>query len=361
MADFIDISAWNPQPFVNTGGTRDKLLVQGPDQKFYFFKNSYRSKEGTYYRYEFWSEIIAYELGTMFDLNILRYDIAINDKKIGCLSRSMIELDKEQLLEGGKYLTAMSNTFRPEQRGNQKLYTMQLINTAFAFYKFQSFIPDFLRMLVFDAIIGNGDRHQDNWAFITEIDQLTEEMIQTNEAFKKNKSGKYMSKVTRSLYEKVKRIFEVGSPQEFDQVVNKLSVFGKPENIRFSPIYDSGSSLGRELEEARIEQMLQQKIELEAFAFRGKSEVHWDGKKLRHFDLLAKILQEPDLRETLKKVGREMCSKFNTNAFQIALSGIDSMLPDEFLGYCIPASRKEFIFKVVTLRIEKLKELVSRG
>lgn len=54
----------------------------------------------------------------------------------------------------------------------------------------------------------------------------------------------------------------------------------------FAPIYDSGSSLGREKEDEKITQILKDNIMMEAFIRRGESEIHWEGEKLNHFELI---------------------------------------------------------------------------
>jgi hypothetical protein len=77
--------------------------LQDPDGNFYYFKRS-QLKPGKDYRFEFWSEIIAYEVGIILGFNVLRYDIAIDSEVIGCISKSMINPDKEELIEGIKYL-----------------------------------------------------------------------------------------------------------------------------------------------------------------------------------------------------------------------------------------------------------------
>jgi hypothetical protein len=77
---------WNEQPWFSTGGTRAKKYLQSPDSKFYYFKRS-QLKPGKDYRFEFWSEIIAYELGTQLGFNMLRYIIAGYFKFVGELIR----------------------------------------------------------------------------------------------------------------------------------------------------------------------------------------------------------------------------------------------------------------------------------
>ena len=60
---------------MSTGGTRDKAVVEDADGQLYFFKTSLKKKEKDY-TYEFWSEIIASEIGRLLGFDTLVYDVA---------------------------------------------------------------------------------------------------------------------------------------------------------------------------------------------------------------------------------------------------------------------------------------------
>ena len=82
MAKYIDISNWKTQVHVHTGGTRDKFIAISPDDdKKYYFKTSI-NKGFKNYKYEFWSEVIASELGRSLGFNVLIYDVASFKEKI---------------------------------------------------------------------------------------------------------------------------------------------------------------------------------------------------------------------------------------------------------------------------------------
>lgn len=112
MPQLYTITNWLDQPYYSTKGTRNKTIVIGPKGEQYYFKTSLY-KPGKDYKYEFWSEIIAYELGSMLGLNVLRYDLAIQGVRIGCLCKSMIESEKEILTEGVQYLQGYDPNFAP--------------------------------------------------------------------------------------------------------------------------------------------------------------------------------------------------------------------------------------------------------
>jgi hypothetical protein len=172
MARLFQIDEWNEQSWWNTGGTRDKKIYLNPeDGERYYFKQSYRVGKMDY-KYEFWSEIIAFEVGTFLGFNILPYHIANRKGVIGCISKSMIT-DKEELVEGGKYLQAFDQKFNPEDTRSRNLYNFKLIIEALDFFDLNKFTSQIIDMIVFDALIGNSDRHQENWAMITSQTELS--------------------------------------------------------------------------------------------------------------------------------------------------------------------------------------------
>ena len=90
--------------------------------------------------------------------------------------------------------------------------------------------------------------------------------------------------------------------KQFNKEIN-LKMIGK-----FSPIYDSGSSLGREFDDGKVKQMLTDNLMIEAYIRKGVSEIHWEGNKLNHIDLIEKIkLLYPDIvRDIISKVEKNI-------------------------------------------------------
>jgi hypothetical protein len=169
MPEVLNISHWNQRLWFNTGGTRAKRLLHNPENdKIYYFK-----KSADKFPYEFWSEIIAYELGQILQLDVLKYEVAVFENEIGCVSLSMIDSDEEELIEGGKYLQAHYPEFSPDDKKLRHQYTFQLIEETFVAYKLEHFIENILKIIVFDALIGNSDRHQENWAFISNYTKIS--------------------------------------------------------------------------------------------------------------------------------------------------------------------------------------------
>jgi hypothetical protein len=127
---------------------------------------------------------------------------------------------------------------------------------------------------------------------------------------------------------------------------------------RFAPIYDSGSSLGRELSTEKIDNLLKSNDEFKRYINNGMSEIHWENKKINHFDLLEKILQT-NHRSDLLKIITQIRAKFDKEVLQNIIKSIDAEVPENMIKYKIPNNRKEFIIKLIALRLEKIIELAS--
>lgn len=164
MVKFYEISSWEEHRYFNTGGTRDKSVYENPeDAKLYYFKTSLK-KEAKDYTYEFWSEIVASEIGTYLGFNVLHYDVGLCDSKLGCLSKSMIDPKSSQLFEGYRWLSLYSPDYNIEDK---EAYTFQLIEqTLLSKFSKTDFINKLISTIIFDSIIGNEDRHQENWGII---------------------------------------------------------------------------------------------------------------------------------------------------------------------------------------------------
>jgi hypothetical protein len=86
----------------------------------------------------------------MSKIHVLRYDIAIDGDIMGCLCETMIDPDKEDLIEGLRYLQAYDDAFDPAKTALRKKYTFQLIETSLQFFKLERFIDQIVEIIVFD-------------------------------------------------------------------------------------------------------------------------------------------------------------------------------------------------------------------
>lgn len=347
MAKLYNISDWNTLPWFSTGGTRDKKYIQSPEGKYYYFKTSL-FKPDKDYRFEFWSEIIAYEIGSHLGFDILKYDIAIDNDKIGCLCESMMDAEKEEFIEGIKYLQAVDNSFNPEDVKLRNQYSFQLIEKAFKELNYEKYLNSLIETIVFDSLIGNGDRHQENWAFISNFTLLGKAIAEIQEGTALEKMPRYWRRIVEKLYfKKGTRILK----PEIAKV--RLPSDGR---VKFAPIYDSGSSLGRELNEDRINKLLSNTSEFDSYINRGKCEIHWEREKLTHFEIIEKLKNKH--QKEIYSIIRRIVDRWDLDAFKRMIEVVDCEVPEKFESYKLPANRKTFIVKALTLRFERLKSLM---
>jgi hypothetical protein len=347
MVDVItDITEWRSYDWIGTGGTRPKNFVESPEGQTYYFKESIKT-----YKYEFWSEILAYKLGDSLGFNVLPYELAFHNDKIGCLSENMIDNEVQSLIEGGKYLTSYDGTFDPSIRSERYKYNFQLIEEALEHFSLEKFIGQMVELVIFDLIIGNSDRHQENWAFIHEYDDIEKrivliEKLDQDEKFMADKST--WARITRGLRQLVlKGSKDFRERREFGGNI-----------MTFAPFYDNGSSLARELDDDKIERMLVDSNQLNSYVLRGKSEIHWKSTKLKHFEFLHELRKTkhyPLVNDILRKI----IANFNEEIWHNIIDQIDTPLPERFNTYKLTFGRKSLLKKIVTLRIEKLKEIIN--
>lgn len=354
MAELYDISKWSQQPWWNTGGTRNKKVYLNPENgKLYYFKESLR-KEGKDYKYEFWSEIVASEVGKQLGFDILPYHIAIRRETVGCISESMIDLATEELVEGGKYLQAFDNTFDPEDRKLRFQYDVQLILGALRFFGLEKFYVNFIESILFDALIGNSDRHQENWAAISTHSGLSRS---TAEMEKDLAEG--LPESTPGL---VKRFFQdllMKGGKVRPEIKAVSSVFFS-KGIRFAPIYDSGCSFGRELSDEKVLNMLSDQNQLNSYLNKGMAEIHWEGQKINHFELLDRILSEDDFRGMLLESMGRVLNNYEEKRISDLIRQVDHPLKQAGVDAGLPDERKALMIKLLALRRERIAALYSQ-
>jgi len=351
MPPIIDITNWNPQLWFSTGGTRNKKYIQSPEGVFYYFKKSYKT-EGRDYFFEFWSEVIATQVGVHLGFDMLEYIAAIDNQEMGCLSISMIKPDGEELIEGGKYLQAYENRFNPEVKDGRNLYSFQLIEKALIKFKLNDYMEHIIEIIIFDSIIGNGDRHQENWAFINQITMTTSLLVEVEKSVKQGTFEK-MPGFIKWVY---KRFVDFEKKKMKPEATAAKLILQNTKG--FAPIYDSGSSLGRELTDEKVKSMLTNDLEIESYINRGVSEIHWEQEKLNHFELIEKLLMSSYKEVTLKIISR-VVSKFDNKIINEILTTIDKDVSSLTEKYKLKTERKQLILKLITLRFERLKKIHS--
>lgn len=336
MAEFYNITEWNIKRWMATGGTRAKCFVENPNNsKEYFFKESLDR-----YPSEFWSEIIASKVGKHLGFNLLDYNIGVLHDTPGCICESMIDRSIEELDHG---INLIKESVRGFKVSDRPLILFKDVETSFRNYK--GFIDKFINMLVFDAIIGNQDRHSENWAIIRSLDV-------SNESFNRKKVIQKMIGIYKSFGLSLKN---VPFKTFFLQYMNKAELL----NIAFSPIYDSGSSLGREIEEFKIQDFLNNKSKSIKYINKGTSEIKWEPNKskINHFELLKRI--HTKYPNQIKNNISSVIEKYKKEEIVQIINQIDNKIPFNLAETKLSLQRKKLMINFIDLRIEKLRSILS--
>lgn len=334
---YFCIDSWTRVREVNTTGTRDKGVYIAPTRQTFYFKTSIKQNRKDY-PFEFWSEIAASRLGILLGLPVLEYHIASCGDKIGCISPNMIDIRKEELIEGVNLILQFEPNFRDVCKTN---HHFEKIETALKSVNLIEYRRIAVEMIMFDCIIGNTDRHSENWALIRNKDG---ESLYTS--FKKtNLFKRYLA------YWKIHKEFDI----PFFKVPKLLAII----RHRFAPFYDNGSSLGRELSEERIEKLLNDDGLFDSFFSKGKSDIIVDVEKKSFLETIDYLLAHyPD--ECTHFLSKHL-SRYNKEDLVTLIYNMDARFPSNgFDDSRILNNRKTFIVKLIDSRINyiqmKLKE-----
>ncbi|MED1508722.1 HIRAN domain-containing protein [Bacillus proteolyticus] len=217
----IDVNSWEIVEEMGPGaGDREKEWIkQVETDRIAMFKVP-REDRG-----EHWAEKLCSEIAQVIEFPCAKVDLAIRNDKVGCLSHFFVNSEEGYShYDGGKFFP-----YDYDDETN-KGYNIQLIYQVLSA---ENLFEDFLFIVVFDALVGNGDRHQDNWG-ITRHDKKTETFI--------------------------------------------------------SPLYDNSACLGRELSIVRVKEYLDSESEFLRYVFRSASKMGWEEtKKEKHFALIKRL------------------------------------------------------------------------
>ena len=151
----------------------------------------------------------------------------------------------------------------------------------------------------------------------------------------------------------LRKVFDPNKEKPRQDIQEERLMAGKKN---FSPLFDNGSSLGRELEETRVTVLLQDSAAIQRYLHRGETAIFWEGQKVSHFQLIESLLataHRAKVEETIAKAH----SLFNPQSIAHAINKVDEHLPLTHTAYRLPDARKALIANMITLRFEKLQTL----
>ncbi|MDP2827644.1 MAG: HipA domain-containing protein [Sulfuricellaceae bacterium] len=308
QAGLIDVASWEQDAefgvFPQGARAKDAVFSQAEPldtvlvpNKRYLFKHSKKS-----YPDQFWDEIIAYRVGCLMGLEVPPTFVAWNSStKISAALIEWFYVDGEEVSSlAGDLLQKIQPDF---DRGKGSTHNLrQVIPLLRAFVQANLMENNWRQWwtdaLLFDALIGNTDRHQDNWGFLF-------------------------------------RTRENGLPR-----------------VRFMPLFDNGTSLGHE---RFVEKVAGWKTEdYQRYIRKGTHHVSWSLEEPRikgHMELLERVLAE--WPETRSLAQARLAEVTETNLLDVLSDLMHIRAP-----VSLSQARFDFILRLLNYRLINLKVLL---
>ncbi|WP_018249862.1 HipA domain-containing protein [Orenia marismortui] len=242
------------------------------------------------YSGEHLAEKLASEIGLKLGLNMPEIDLAIYDNIECCISYSFCQAGGVELKEGREILIQDIT-----ENENRDKYTVENIVSHLHEY---GLVEEFVEMMLFDALVGQQDRHEENWGI--------------------------------------------------------LNCPGDPVNrYQFAPIYDNSSCLTREVHRYKhgINIKLYNSEHFKSYLRRSKSLIRIESNNthtISHFDMV----------EYLYDKYPELCISFNDKLKGITKKEIEDIISKIPSGFILNNHRK-VILKVFCARKEKIMNIIE--
>lgn len=257
-----------------------------------------------WYPVESITEYLLNKIGEQFNLNMAVSELRMSGIQLRFLSKFFLKKG-ESLVHGAEifagYLEDKDFVEEVENKGlAREFYTFEFVKEALVFNfgeNSEHILVDFVKMLVFDAIVGNNDRHFYNWGIIVDVE--------------------------------------------------------KKKKPTFAPIFDTARGLYWNNKEEFIKESLKDKKTIEAkikkYTVNSKPKTGWDGiEDINHFKLIEKIYLS-DFR--YKKIIEEMIDdRYLSKTLQLIDADFVNLLSEE---------RREIIKRCLLKRWETIKKIIN--
>lgn len=309
----VDVAAWpGHEDFekMYPEGTREKRLLVCPDpapHDFLIADHRYLFKK-SFHRYpdQFWVELMAYRIGCLVGVPVPPA-FAAHDSRTGECA-ALIEwfyglpgARPSRYIRGGEFMKRMIPGYDIKRGEQHNVQAIRALGKASAdTLRTDDWRPHWARVFVFDALIANTDRHQDNWGIVLET-----------------------------------------------------SAKGKVRGY-WSPAFDNGTSMGYNYFEPKLTTMMADRNQMAAYLRRGTHHARWskkDAERMQHGDFLVRFCKEfPEARLVMQG-----CLNFTTEALEAVI------LP--LTGFRVPVPlgevRAHFTVKLLSYRRDRLLEQLA--
>ena len=157
----------------------------GSKQKFWYRDPANHSGSAWLFKYprpnsgEHWAEKIAAEIAQVLDIPHARVELAVCRGYQGTIAESFVT-PQQTLVHGNELLTLAVSDYNPDQRRRPSQHN---IDNIFRILKHlctgmgpgfsDKLKTQFANYLILDALIGNTDRHHENWGVLLDVDEDT--------------------------------------------------------------------------------------------------------------------------------------------------------------------------------------------
>lgn len=313
----VDVTDWildNSYDGIYPEGSREKIKILSNPYNVPF--DFLLPKHGYLYKHsvkrhpdQFWIEVIAYRLGCLMKVPVPPAFVAVNHKN-SVTNAALIEwfynsADDSVFTDGG-------DLFRkkiPEydlKKGTQ--HNFESIFDIFSEFEREGLLDptwkeSWIKILLFDSVIGNTDRHQNNWGIIASV---------------------------RILLKKIK--------------------------LEIAPAFDNGTSMGYEILEENFHKF-ENPFYIEHYADQGTHHMTWslqENKNRRgcgHFEMIEKLLQKfPDIKDLVGKMLNFSLENFQKELNELTLFQVKTPFT---------AAKAVFIHRLVKYRRDRLLTIIK--
>ncbi|KRG66983.1 hypothetical protein ABB27_11945 [Stenotrophomonas terrae] len=155
----------------------DLYEALGTKAKFWFDQDAFLFKEGRPGTGENWAEVVVANIAKELGIPHASYDLALCGERRGVRTLNFVP-EGARLVHGNEIITGVSSGERMAVQDRRRLHTVRRIAAAFHRIRLGlplGWVPPSPTMtplgvmcsyLMLDALIGNQDRHEENWAMI---------------------------------------------------------------------------------------------------------------------------------------------------------------------------------------------------
>ena len=260
--------------------------------EYWLFKYP-RAKTG-----EHWAEKVAAEVAELLDIECARVELAVFAEEQGSVTKAFTGLGQE-LVHGNQMLAVVVHDYDPEATYHHSSHTLAYIWKVMEYFFREAALEAKRRLaeyVVLDALIGNTDRHHENWGIL-----------------RRRVDGRWKGFV--------------------------------------APTFDHASSLGRELQDVKRERLLAEN-RFSDYAEKGRGAIYWSEDSKRGPSPLGLVRQAVNSYPDIFRPVKEKLDLLDVKAMEESVNRIP-------YGW-ISSSAREFAIALLCYNYQQLQELFSR-